>query len=152
MRRKDRQLPEAEAWEIVDTTPYGVLSLISPDGLPYGVPVTLWRQDNRVYFHCAQTGFKLDCLRSDPHVSICCVGGAEILVDAMSVRYSSAILTGTAREITGREEKKAAAYALCRHYKVPENHQDMMAGFASCLPAVAIWEITVTEITGKARK
>ena len=79
MRRKDRQLAEAQAWEIVDGTPEGVLSLISPEGAPYGVPVTLWRQENRVYFHCAGKGFKTECLRSCPQVSICCVAQAQVV-------------------------------------------------------------------------
>ena len=151
MRRKDRELLPEKAWEIVDGTSYGVLSLVSPEGLPYGVPVTLWRQENRVYFHCALKGFKTECLGCCPQVSICCVSQAQVVPEATTMHYASAILTGTAREITDPEAKKAAVYAMCRHYQVPESHPAMESGFARCLPATAIWEIEITDITGKAR-
>ena len=39
---------------------YGVLSTIGEDGYPYGVPLTYIYEDEKIYFHCAVEGHKLE--------------------------------------------------------------------------------------------
>ena len=54
MRRAERMVSQGEARRLLDSSSYGVLSLVSPDGQPYGVPVNhvYVPQDNAVYIHC----------------------------------------------------------------------------------------------------
>ncbi|MDE6997422.1 MAG: pyridoxamine 5'-phosphate oxidase family protein, partial [Oscillospiraceae bacterium] len=61
MRRKDRERDAAFAWEVFDKAPFGVLSLRDGEG-GYGVPISPARIGETVYFHCARTGKKLDCI------------------------------------------------------------------------------------------
>ena len=79
----------------------GVVSMVDDAGAPYAVPVNLVREDNRVYFHSAMAGKKADCMRKHPNVCVACVeSGAEIDQPGLTTRYASAILTGTAAEVT----------------------------------------------------
>ena len=150
LKRMRRQEFESDkGLEIADASLYGVLSMVDPQGMAYGVPLNFWRQGDRLYFHSARTGRKIDCLRANPHVSICFVREARVIPEAMTTKYASAIVTGTARELTDTEEKRQAAVALCRRYQVPEER--IARGFHGCLPAVAIWEITPDSVTGKER-
>ena len=61
MRRKDRERDAAFAWEVFDKAPYAVLSMRDGES-GYGVPLSPARIGERVYFHCALEGKKLDCL------------------------------------------------------------------------------------------
>ena len=40
MRRKDREISEEEACQLLATGEYGVLSTVGSDGEPYGVPLS----------------------------------------------------------------------------------------------------------------
>ena len=151
MRQAERQTTPEAAWAMVDSTDYAVLSLVDPEGLPYGVPLTLWRQGEDLFFHCAGEGLKTQCLEKDPHVSICCVAKAQVVPGAMTMGYASAILRGTAQEVTDPREKLDAMNAMCRRYGVPQDHPALTSGFRACLPKTAIWRIHVTSVTGKQR-
>ena len=74
MRRKDREMDETFALEVVDKCEYAVLSMVDTEGKAYGIPVTIVRDGMAVYFHCAKEGKKIDALRKNPEVSIACVG------------------------------------------------------------------------------
>ena len=65
MRRKDRERDAAFAWEVFDKAPYAVLSMRDGEG-GCGVPLSPARIGERVYFHCALEGKKLDCLARWP--------------------------------------------------------------------------------------
>ena len=66
MRRSDREKPEAFALGVVDESDYAVLSTVNDDGTPYCVPLTIVREEERIYFHCALEGQKLDNIRTRP--------------------------------------------------------------------------------------
>ena len=66
MRRKKQLLPEAECQQILDDATSGVLSLLSDDGYPYGVPLSHVRKGDKLYFHCAKPAisWKLSKIRT----------------------------------------------------------------------------------------
>ena len=67
MRRRDRQLSEEEAREVLQQAQYGVLSTVCPDGTPYGVPLNFALEDGRIYLHGANAeGQKIVNLRHCP--------------------------------------------------------------------------------------
>ena len=45
MRRSDRAMDAAYAFEVFDKAPYITVSFTRPDGSPYGVPLSLVRTD-----------------------------------------------------------------------------------------------------------
>lgn len=49
MRRRDRQLTEDEALQIVRHAPHAVLSTADAAGVPYGVPVNAVYAEGNVY-------------------------------------------------------------------------------------------------------
>ena len=71
--------------------------------------------------------------------------------DKFTTRYTSAILTGTAREVTDEAEKIRALRAICEKY-TPENMSRFDAAIAKSLSRTGIWRIDVTDITGKCKK
>ena len=73
MRRFKQQISEKECIRVLKEQPRGVLSMLGDDGYPYGIPLDHWYSeiDNKLYFHCAKTGHKLDAIASCNKVSFC---------------------------------------------------------------------------------
>ncbi len=117
MRRKDREMPEAFGWAVADKCEWAVLGLIDADGEVYPVPVTIVREGSRVYFHSAQSGEKVECLRRHPRVSLCCIGDTNRgAFGNFTTEYESAILRGQAAEVTNPEEKQRILRLLCERH------------------------------------
>jgi uncharacterized protein len=150
MRRKDRQIPEADAFSVLERGEYGILSTVSADYAPYGVPVSYCLIEGSIFFHCATEGTKIDNIIANPQVSFCVVGKTEILPEKFGTRYESCIAQGIASESLG-EEKQLALEGLVRKYSadfIPEGMD-----YIQKLKAKArVFKISIESISGKARR
>ncbi len=151
MRRKDRAMPEAFAWLVVDKCEWAVLAMQSPAGEPYALPLSIAAKDGLVYFHCAKNGFKTECLRHKPAVCLVCVGETNRPPDKFTTEYESAILRGIASEVTDEQEKIQALRLLCERHN-PANMPNFAKAIARSLDKTAVWKITLSEISGKRKK
>ncbi len=121
MRKADRQQSEDWALDVFDRAPYVTISMIRPDGTPYGLPLSVVRKDSRTfYFHCAFDGEKVDCLHKNPLVSMSavskCTPKYEEEKQNFTEHYNSAIAFGRAEEVTDRNEKIEALRLLCERF------------------------------------
>ena len=150
MRRKDRLITNAEALSILEKGEYGVLSTVSSDNEPYGVPVNYCLINECIYFHCALEGRKIDNMNSNPRVSFCVVGQTEVLPDQFGTKYESCIVQGVASESFG-EEKRLALEGLIHKYSanfVPEG----LKYIEKLKDKARVFKIRIESISGKARK
>ena len=60
----------------------GVLALAGDEGYPYALPISYVYDGERVYFHCAKSGHKLDALRRCPKASFCVVDQDQVVPQA----------------------------------------------------------------------
>lgn len=152
MRRREREKTREFALSIIDKSAHMVLAVTGEDGAPYCVPLSPVRWDDHIYFHCALEGRKLDLLRRDPRVCVTFVAADQPAYLPESNMYTtffqSAVVTGTAFEVTDPGQKTAALRALCE--KMTPGH---MEGFEEAvrrsLPSTAVWGIHMEEVTGK---
>ena len=89
---ENRFLDEREAYRILAEGEYGFLSLVTPEGGPYGIPLNyVWLPEERcVFFHCAKSGRKLDYIRARQEVCFTVVGPARVIPERYNTRYESA--------------------------------------------------------------
>lgn len=151
MRRKDREMDETFALEVVDKCEYAFLSMIDAEGKAYGIPVTIVRDGLKVYFHCAQEGKKVDALRSHSEVCMACVGDTCRAFDKFTTEFESAILYGEAGEVEEDEEKIYALRLLCERH-TPTNMHNFDKEVSGSLSRTAVWKIKIRSITGKQKK
>ncbi len=151
MRRKDREMDETFALEVVDKCEYAVLSMVDTEGKAYGIPVTIVRDGMAVYFHCAQEGKKIDALRSHAEVCMACVGDTCRALDKFTTEFESAIFYGQAEEVEEDEEKIHALRLLCERH-TPTNMHNFEQAVSGSLPRTAVWKIRIHSITGKQKK
>lgn len=138
----------ALAQRLLDHCMFASLSVVDAQGLAYCVPISPVRVENRLYFHCALRGRKIDAMRAHPRVCITCVGDTRVLHGEFNIEYQSAIAFGTAREITDEGEKIQALERITQKYE-PDDLKDLPRVLETYLPATGIWEITLEEMTTK---
>jgi nitroimidazol reductase NimA-like FMN-containing flavoprotein (pyridoxamine 5'-phosphate oxidase superfamily) len=151
IRRKDRALPEAEAYGILRKGGDGVLATWGEDGYPYAVPMNHVLTDAGLYLHSAQTGHKLDNLGHCDKVSYCVVTGREVLPAQLSTQYESAVVFGSATRVEDPAEKRLGLLALLQRF-APEHREAGLAELDRDFARTVVLRIDIHRITGKARK
>ena len=149
MRRQNQAMAQEQNIAVLEKGKTGVLAVNGDGGYPYAVPLNYAYADNRIYFHCAREGHKLDAIRSCGKVSFCVIDADEVVKDTLSTDYRSVIVFGCAREIESREEKIGILRLIGEKYDV--NRTNLEKELAEDgLPAVVAIEIE--HISGKQAK
>lgn len=73
LRRKKQLLPSEETSAVLSQGTSGVLALSGDDGYPYAVPISYVYDGEKIYFHCAKSGHKMDAIRRDERASFCVI-------------------------------------------------------------------------------
>lgn len=149
MRKARRQKDAEWAFEVFDKAPYVTVSMTRPDGSPYGVPLNLVRKgDDTFYFHCAEEGEKLDCLRHNPVVSLSavskCTPKYEEEKNNFTEYFYSAIALGNAEIVEDDSEKIEALRLLCTRF-LPKYMDHFDEAIQRSLDITTVVRITLTE-------
>jgi len=150
LRRKDRAISADEAMAILNRAEYGVLSTVSPDGKPYGVPLNFCIINHCVYFHCAMEGHKIENIEKNRFVSFCVVGSCEILPDQFGTKYESAIASGEIEEVFDNA-KQIALEGLLKKYS-SDYFEKGLAYIEKLNAKTRVFKVSVVHLSGKARK
>ena len=89
MRRNKQVLSKEAAEKILREGDFGVLALSGDDGYCYAVPINYAVEGNKIYFHSAKTGHKLDAIRNNDKVSFCVVDRHEVIAEEFTRRKLS---------------------------------------------------------------
>jgi len=148
MRRKDREISIEESKKLLEIGIDGVLGTISDHGYPYTVPVNYAYVNDKIYFHSAMTGEKLDNIKRNPKVSFTVITRNEILEDIFSTDFQSIIVFGRAKLIDPSKEilmqlihKYSSAFLEKGIRYVDKSYQ-----------GTQLVEISIDHMTGKMRK
>lgn len=156
MRKASRQRSAEWALEVFDKAPYVTVSMIRSDGTPYGLPLSLIRKgDDVFYFHCAGEGEKIDCLNANPVVSLSAVSKCrpeyEEDKNNFTEYFHSAVAIGRAELVTDPAEKTEALRLLCLRF-LPAHMEHFDEAIARSLAYTTVVRITLTEPpVGKAK-
>jgi len=149
MRRSDRLLSETEAKQILTQGEYGILSTIGEDGYPYGVPLSYAFDGDKIYIHgAAEVGHKFENLGFCDKVCFTVVGATEVLPSKFATKYESVIVFGTVKPVANKLE----ALEKVRIKYSPDFEETGKKYEKAAEQKVAVYEIQVEKITGKARK
>lgn len=150
MRRKDRQLSEDEAMEILKSGEFGILSTIEQE-YPYGVPVNYAVEDHSIYIHCsAAGGLKTENIKANCNVCFTVVGRTAVLSSQFAEQYESAIAFGKAEIIHGVEKEQALS-ALIDKYSA-EFKEAGMKYIQNAKDQTLVYRIAIEHLTGKAHR
>lgn len=150
MIRPNRKMAQEQAEQLLRDGKWGVLSVATAQGQPYGVPVNYYYlpEERAIFFHCFVKGRKLDCLRENDRVSFVVVGQEKIMPERFVTHYDSVMVEGHAQLITDPQEKTKRLLQLCAVLApgVLERRDEVIR---RQLSAVTIVKIPVESICGK---
>ena len=124
------------------------------DGAPVVIPTIHTRVGDTVYFHGSAASRMLRTLREgvDACVTVTILDGLVIARSAFhhSMNYRSAVILGTAREVTDADEKRRALDALVEHV-VRGRSADARPANEKELRATMVLALPITEASAKIR-
>lgn len=149
MRRKRQELSREDTAAILERRASGVLALAEEGGFPYAVPLSYVYTGDKLYFHCAKSGHKLELIRQNLKASFCVVDQDQIVPEEYTTYFRSAIVFGELRVMEDGPEKRAAIEALAAKYD-PEGPADgRQKEIDREWGALCVLEMKISHMTGK---
>ncbi|MCI8336867.1 MAG: 5-nitroimidazole antibiotic resistance protein [Peptococcaceae bacterium] len=149
MRRKGQSLSLDECEEVLKTCTSGVLSLSGDEGYPYGVPLSYVFAGDKIYFHCAKEGHKIDAIAREKKASFCVIATDEVIPEKYTTCYQSVIVFGEIHILAEGEEKRAAIEKLAAKYSPEENEGDRNAEIDKYWQHLCMLALNIQHMTGK---
>lgn len=151
MRRFRQALTKEECRTLLDRGTHGVLAVAGEGGYPYAVPLSYARVEDKLIFHCAQSGHKLDVIRACNKASFCVVDQDRVVPEEYTTYYRSVIAFGTIRELAGEEKRRAVEY-LGRRYHPTDSDSHREGYIEKDFDRVCMLELAMERLTGKEAK
>ena len=149
MRRHKQLLNAEETAAVLERGTSGVLALSGEDGYPYAVPLSYVFDGEKLYFHSAKAGHKLEAFRRCPKASFCVIDQDQIVPEEYTTYFRSVIVFGTIRELEDEVEKRAAIEKLARKYTPNDTPEGMDAAIRRDWAPLCMLEMTIDHMTGK---
>ena len=153
MRRSKQVLSREAAKKILREGEFGVLALSGDKGYAYAVPINYAVEGNKIYFHSAKTGHKLDAIKNNDKVSFCVVDRHEVVAEEFTTYFSSAIAFGRIRivEDDADPDKMRGLELLADKYSSTAS-PERRAKELGRLSALVVPVMTIEHLTGKAAR
>ncbi len=147
MRRSDLEITDVAEMESILARGLRCCIGVVDDGEPYVVPVCYGYEKDRLYFHSADEGKKMDALRKDNRVAFEVDTDLETAGSGArwTMHYRSVMGKGTAHVVDDSAERAHALELIMQHY-VAEGDYHMPEKLPE---SVAVVRIDVESLTGK---
>ncbi|NLY35958.1 MAG: pyridoxamine 5'-phosphate oxidase family protein [Tissierellia bacterium] len=103
IRKRKQEISKEKCIEILERGTAGVFALCGEE-YPYALPMSYIYYDDKIYFHCAKQGHKIDLLKKHPKLSFCVIDADTIVPQEFTTYYRSVIVFGEARLLEDKEE------------------------------------------------
>lgn len=152
MRREKCELEKNSAEKILREGIFGVLALSGDENYPYTVPINYAVEDNKIYFHSATTGHKIDAIKNNSKASFCVVDKHEVVSDELTSYYTSAVAFGQIKIVEDDNEKIHGLELLAEKYSpnIDENFREKE--IHGKLKALSVIVLEIEHLTGKAAR
>ena len=147
MRRFKQALTQEECAAILREEKRGTLAVIGDGGWPYAIPLNFWydAEANKIYFHCAKAGHKLDAIRACDKVCFSVHNAGESAGD-WSYYVKSVIVFGRAQVVEDTAVKlEKARHFGAKYFPTQEELERELRG----IDRMVLVEIDVEHMTGK---
>lgn len=148
LRRKKQLLSEQETLRVLEEGKTGIVGVLGDDGYPYTVPINYVLLEDKIYFHSAKKGHKVDAIAKEPKVSMTVVEKDDVVSREFTTYFRSIQLFGKAYVVEDEAERNVAFRALCEKFSGADldRYEEIMSKEAA---AAAIVRIDIEHITGK---
>ena len=148
MRRSKQRLPREVAVEILERNTSGVLALSGDEGYPYAVPMSYVYAEEKIYFHSAKNGHKIDAIQRNEKASFCVIDQDQIVPEQYTTFFRSVIVFGRLRLVEDMEEMRRIAATLAMKYSA-DFKEGIPKEINASIRNMAVLELTIDHITAK---
>ena len=128
----------------------GSLACLGDDDYPYSVPLSYVYFNDKIYFHSAKAGHKIDAVKKHKKVSFSVIGEDTIVSEEYTTYFRSVIVFGKARIVEG-DEWLEAFKALVEKYSKDQSEEDKQKVITGCTKSYII-AIDIEDLKGKTAK
>lgn len=149
IRKKKNEISLDSAQKLLTAARRGVLALNGDDGYPYAIPINYryCEAENRIYFHGARTGYKVELLKKDSRVCFTVYGNETVKEEAWAPYVQSVVVFGNCRRIDQQDRAIELARQFAeKYYPSTELIEEEIAAAGK---AVQMFEIEIEHISGK---
>ena len=173
MRRKDREMSREYGLKVIDRSKYGVISMVGENNEAYGIPLSIIREENTLYFHSAKDGKKVEIFKNHPKVSIVFIGRVEVpeiftedeldemakdkskavlfISSVFTTEFDSTIVKGKVKFVEDEEEKIKGMKLICEKF-TPTKMQYFNVAIRSGLNRTNVYKVEIEEISSKRKR
>ena len=149
MRRSRQALGIDACKEVLSRGTSGVLALLGDGGWPYAVPMSYAFDGEKLYFHCAREGHKLDAIRREARASFCVVDRDEVVPEEYTTYFRSVIAFGRVRVIEDEAQKRDAVELLARRYFPQDSAENRHRAIEREWVGLCMLEMDIEHLSGK---
>ena len=153
MKRKEREITSRkELTGLLAELPHVTVAMCK-DGVPYLVTVNHVYDEkaNRIYFHCARSGKKLDFIKANPIIMGQVIEDRGYVKDECDYDYRTVHFEGVASEVTSSRERLRALALMVAKFEADTEEARKRFIKASSFKRVAVYRIDIDRMTGKKR-
>ena len=149
MRRHKQLLNAEETAAVLERGTSGVLALSGEDGYPYAVPLSYVFDGDKLYFHSAKAGHKLEALRRCPKASFCVIDQDQIVPEEYTTYFRSVIAFGRVRVLEDEAQKRAAIELLACRYFPQDSAENRHRAIEREWAGLCMLEMDIEHMSGK---
>lgn len=149
MRRGKQALTEEERKEILYSGSSGVLALSGNDDYPYALPISYFYDGDKLYFHCAKDGHKIDAIKRNDKASFCVIAQDKISPEEYTTHYQSVIVFGRISIIEDELQKLFAIRKLAEKYVPGDSKERRDSMINKEWDTLCMLQMEIEHITGK---
>jgi len=150
MRRIKQLLSKEDTQKVMERCSNGVMACLGDDDYPYAVPFNYVYYNDKIYFHSAKAGHKLDSIIKNPKVSFAVVDKDQIVSEEYTSYFRSVIAFGKARIVEGDEWYEAFS-VLVEKYSLDRPKEEKVKEIEGCQRSHII-AIDIDHMAGKQAK
>lgn len=148
MRRFKQKLSKEECIDVLKRNTSGVLAVLGDEDYPYSVPLSYVYVGDKIYFHSAKTGHKLDAIEKNSKVSFCIIDKDTIVPAEYTTYFRSVIAFGKARILSEPSEIFEALEVLAEKYS-PDQVEGRKQEINQQISRVCMIELNIEHLAGK---
>lgn len=148
MRRKRQELPVERCAEILRNATSGTLALLGDGGYPYALPISYVYHDDKLYFHSATEGHKIDAIRQCDKASFCVIAQDDVKPELYTTFFRSVIAFGKIHIIEDETERMDAIRLLGHRYN-KNDEAGLQAEIVKGLSRMSIIRLDIEHLSGK---
>ena len=149
IRRKNKEISEKLAKQLLTEAKRGVLAVNGDDGYPYAIPINFLYDEtaSKIYFHGARAGHKIEAIKKCDKICFTVYGNETIKDYEWAPYWQSVVVFGRCKLIEDQASAIELVKRLARKYYPNEELIDEEVVQSG--KAVQMFEIEIEHLSGK---